>query len=176
MTEPAARTTPRFPVVIYPSPVFIAGPFLIAVGLISGGVAQGRIAGEHSTPALILLGLTYLISRWYRRAHLVFEASRLVLQDHIMLYCEVKTVRLEREEKRPVRMLNFYDKNNVVRLAIPVRLYGSAVSRIEATLGAVLPESVESKGDLGAGHRILLLWLVVGLTTCLAALESFGVF
>lgn len=172
-TESATFESPR---VIYPSPVFIVGPLLIAVGLISGGIANGHIANEHSTPALVLLCLTYLISRWYRRAHLVFDATKVALQERYVMYCDVGNVRLERGEKRPVMMLNFYDKNRVIRLRIPIRLYGSGVSKIGEILRAELPEAISAELKLGAGHRIFLLWIVVGITTCLAALESFNVF
>ena len=174
-TEESAATVTD---VVYPSPVLVAGPLVMAICLVAGGVVRGTLLPRHSTPALLLFALTYLFSRWYRRSAVVFTSDSVSLGDKVIHYADISSACVEKgkQDKKGMSALNIYDKNGVMRVSINLRAYGTGVSRIVTALRH--QAGIDALSDVDAaspGKRIYILWTVIGLLSILALFEGFTV-
>jgi hypothetical protein len=175
-SEKRTPTSSNSITVVYPSPVLIAGPLAIAISLVAGGVARGTLLPRHSTPALLLMVLSYLFSRWYRRAAVVFGADSVAFGEKSMHYRNITRVKAEREEQgaRCFKVLNFYDGNGVKRLSIHLGAYGFGLNRIHRELRDRLPSGiVDPLTTRSVQRRVLILWFGVGVLCLSALIEGF---
>ena len=162
--------------VIYPSPIIVAAPVILAVSLVAGGVVRETLQPEHSNPALLLLILSYLFSRWFRRAAVVITDESITIGDTVIRLEDIARIAVEPTVSRwrGGASLNVFDNNGVSRLTLRLSAYGTGIARLRDALRPHLPEKV--RDDLRAfpsGKQIYWLWSLVGMLCILALLEGF---
>ena len=171
-----ARPASMPKIAVYPSPVLVAGPFLMAVCLLVGGVAKGVLLPRHSTPALVLLVLSYLFSRWFRRSAVVFGEETVAMGADEMRYSDIGSIKIEKGDgwARRFPVLNLYDRNGVIRLALQLGAYGKGMRRIcDELRRRCCVDIVDSDAAVKSTIiRLSLSWGAIGILCVLSLWEG----
>ena len=151
--------------VIHPSALLLAGPLVPAAAFFLGGAFRGRIEPRQSVPALLLLVLTYLLSRWFRRSSIAVTGDAMTLGDRILRFDDISAV-----ERLPLPAglpgpdrLALYDRNRVHRLTVVPTAYGDRLRAALRSTGALPALPAPSIAD-----RAVALLFGLFSATCLA--------